>query len=444
MLRAIGATTIEDLLTPDPRSGAPQAPAEPARGAARARRAPPDDGLAEHERRPRPLRLVPGRGQLRPRPPSVVPHLVKRSEFYTSYTPYQPEVSQGMLQAIYEFQTMVCQITGMDVANASLYDGSTAVVEAALLAIGARRTRRGPRLARARSAVPRHPAHLRPRARLHRARDRPGGRRHLARRARGRARRPRPRPSSSSSPTSSARSKTCSAIEQARRTRPRRSSSSPSPSQPRSACWPPPGSYGADIVAAEGQSLGNPIGYGGPALGLFATRTEFVRRMPGRLVGKTRGRPRPDRLRADAADARAAHPPRARHLQYLHQPGAAGALRDGLSGRAGQAGLRASLASSACNARTTRSERHLRAARLQAALHRPFFDEFAVTLPAARRAAQRRAARPRHHRRLRPQPRLSRAGQRGALLRDRDAHARGYRDAGDGAGRDRGQRTNEH
>jgi len=217
--------------------------------------------------------------------PSVVPHLQRRSEFVTSYTPYQPEVSQGMLQAIYEFQTMVCQITGLDIANASLYDGATAMIEAVLLAIG------------------------------------PGGRGevvisvgvdpqyrrvlHTYAHARGFSVKEVPTRNGFTSieDLDAAVSATTAAvviqqpnffgcIEDMRAIEPIAHKGKAvfvtTITEPASlGVLASPGEYGADIAVGELMSFGNTMSYGGPALGFMSARNKFMRLMPGRLVGQT-------------------------------------------------------------------------------------------------------------------------------------------------------------
>lgn len=136
MLESMGLSSIEDLLTPVPENvrldhplDLPQALSEPDLRRVVTRMAARNKSLDTT------ISFL-GAGTYDRAIPSVVPHLQRRSEFVTSYTPYQPEVSQGILQATYEFQTMVCQITGMDIANASLYDGATAMIEAVFVALG--------------------------------------------------------------------------------------------------------------------------------------------------------------------------------------------------------------------------------------------------------------------------------------------------------------------
>ena len=106
-----------------------------------------------------------------------------------------------------------------------------------------------------------------------------------------------------------------------RRTSTARCSSRCSPKRCRSACCKSPGAMGADIVVGEGQSIGNALNFGGPYVGLFATRSKYVRQMPGRLCGETVDADGQARLRADAVDPRAAHPPRQGDLEHLHQFG---------------------------------------------------------------------------------------------------------------------------
>src|SRR5262245_23119452 len=215
--------------------------------------------------------------------PASVDHLIQRSEFLTSYTPYQPEIAQGTLQYLFEFQTQVAMLTGMEVANASMYDGSTAAAEAVLMAH---------RLTKRRKALLAgnlHPHYRETIATVARwAGDevvalppQPGGHEQLA--------------------EAIDDSISCVVVQTpdfyghlhdlrpiAERARAAGALMVAVVTEVVSlGLVTPPGEMGADIVVAEGQSIGNALAYGGPYVGLFATRQKYLRQMPGRLAGET-------------------------------------------------------------------------------------------------------------------------------------------------------------
>lgn len=216
--------------------------------------------------------------------PSVIDHMLLRSEFYTAYTPYQPEISQGTLTAIFEYQTLICELTGMETSNASMYDGATAMAEAALMACESQRRKKiivsstvhpeyrevlntyaggqGIELVEApykngitdiggltelvdentAAVIVQHPNFFGSLEKVQEISDLIHGKGGLY--------------IAVVDPISLGILKS-------------------------------PGSYGADIVVGEGQSLGNPMNYGGPQLGFMATSGKMVRKMPGRIVGQT-------------------------------------------------------------------------------------------------------------------------------------------------------------
>ncbi|MBV9521234.1 MAG: aminomethyl-transferring glycine dehydrogenase subunit GcvPA [Alphaproteobacteria bacterium] len=224
-----------------------------------------------------------GAGVYRHHVPASVDHLIQRGEFLTSYTPYQPEVAQGTLQMLFEFQTQVALITGMEVANASLYDGASAAAEAVMMAN---------RLTRRKKAVLSgglHP-HYREATATH------------ARFLGFELSAPPPAPEGGEDLLALVDDGTSCVVVQ----NPdvfghvRDYSALAKACQAKGALLvvvvteivslgavKSPGEMGADIVAAEGQSLGNALNFGGPHVGLFATREKYVRQMPGRLAGQT-------------------------------------------------------------------------------------------------------------------------------------------------------------
>jgi len=219
--------------------------------------------------------------------PSVVGHVIGRSEFYTAYTPYQPEISQGTLQAIFEYQSMVCALTGMDVANASHYDGATSLAEAALMAVNVARGKRT-KIIVSPTVHPEYRATLRTYT--------PGPDLEVSSFEFG----------VSSSNLQLDDDTACLIIQQPDFFGQLLSTDSENGLSgladavheagallvvvvdPISlGLFTPPGEYGADIVVGEGQPLGNPLNFGGPYLGILACREEYMRKMPGRLVGET-------------------------------------------------------------------------------------------------------------------------------------------------------------
>jgi len=215
--------------------------------------------------------------------PSVVDSVISRGEFYTAYTPYQPEVSQGTLTAIYEFQTMVCALMGMDVANASMYDGATALAEAGLMA--ARVTRRH-KIVVASTIHPRYRQVLRTYTQGMGMEIMEAGR------------------ADDGTVDGSEVERLLDDATAALIVQHPNFLGCMEDLEPLSelahavgallvVCADPialglfraPGDCGADIVVGEGQCLGSPPSYGGPYVGLFACRQKYVRQMPGRLVG---------------------------------------------------------------------------------------------------------------------------------------------------------------
>jgi glycine dehydrogenase subunit 1 len=220
--------------------------------------------------------------------PAVVDNLASRGEFYTAYTPYQAEASQGTLQATFEYQTLMTQLTGMDVSNASLYDGGSAVSEAMLMALAI--TRRQGQVVAAGSVHPEYRlilstflAHLGPKLV-----NVPAAGGVVTAGAIAEAITDDTAAVVVQYPNFFGQLEDMRAIAAAAHARGALLIVSVDPIG--LGLLARPSDFGADIVVAEGQALGTPLSYGGPYLGIIACREEYVRRMPGRIVGETTDR----------------------------------------------------------------------------------------------------------------------------------------------------------
>ena len=283
MLRAIGAPSVDALFSDVPEDALLAEPVDLPRHAGEFEVERRLSRLAARNRAAGAGPFFCGAGSYRHHIPAAVDYLIQRGEFLTSYTPYQPEIAQGTLQYLFEFQTQVCLLTGMEVANASMYDGATAAAEAVMMA------NRVTRRSKAVVSGNLHPHYRDTAATLARFQGFtleagppvPAGGEDLASRIDG--------------------DTSCVVVQYPDLFGNVRDFSELAEAAHAKGALlvvvvteivalgalRPPGDMGADIVAAEGQSLGNAMGFGGPHLGLFAARTRHMRQMPGRLCGET-------------------------------------------------------------------------------------------------------------------------------------------------------------
>jgi glycine dehydrogenase subunit 1 len=216
--------------------------------------------------------------------PSTVDYVLSRSEFYTSYTQYQPEVSQGMLQALFEYQSMVCRLTGMEVASASHYNGANALAEAVLLALDAAPGRRS-KVVISPAVHPQYREVVKTYLSAHDAKVVGDDDAAIDPARLTSLLGPDVAALVIQSPTFFGQLEPVAALADAAH---RAGALVIVATDPIAlGLFEPPGAHGADIVVAEGQPLGIPPSFGGPHLGIFATRMAHVRRMSGHLVGET-------------------------------------------------------------------------------------------------------------------------------------------------------------
>lgn len=283
MLAAIGVHAIDDLFVGIPADKMLKGPVNLPRRRSELEVSRILTGLAAKNIPASTVPFFVGAGAYKHHVPATVDHLIQRSEFLTSYTPYQPEIAQGTLQYLFEFQTQVAALTGMDVANASMYDGSTACGEAVLMAH---------RITKRRKAILSgglHPHYAEVVETLsHMASDEV-------------ARLPADVTGSEAIIPLIDDQTSCVVVQT-----PDVFGNLRDLTAIATACHAkgalliavftevmslglitPPGAMGADIVVGEGQSIGNALNYGGPYVGLFATKSQYVRQMPGRLCGET-------------------------------------------------------------------------------------------------------------------------------------------------------------